>query len=100
MAVWWVTEAIPVAATALLPVVASMAVGIGVNPLLLAVPTALAASCAFMGPVATPPNAIVYGTGDLTIAQMAKAGIWLNLFFVVLLPLAVYLFAGRLVAGA
>jgi sodium-dependent dicarboxylate transporter 2/3/5 len=85
-------------AAAFLPVVASMAVGIGVDPLLLAVPTALAASCAFMMPVATPPNAIVYGTGDLTIPQMAKAGIWLNLFFMAILPLAAYLFVGRLFA--
>lgn len=85
-------------AAAFLPVVASMAVGIGVDPLLLAIPTALAASCAFMMPVATPPNAIVYGTGALTIPQMAKAGIWLNLFFVILLPVAVYLLAGVLFA--
>ena len=83
-------------AAAFLPVVASLAVGIGVDPMLLAIPTALAASCAFMMPVATPPNAIVYGTGALTIQQMAKAGMWLNLFFVALLPLVVYLFAGRI----
>jgi sodium-dependent dicarboxylate transporter 2/3/5 len=49
-----------------------------------------------MMPVATPPNAIVYGTGAITIPQMAKAGMWLNLFFVVLLPLAVYFFAGQI----
>jgi sodium-dependent dicarboxylate transporter 2/3/5 len=87
-------------AAAFLPVVASLAVGIGADPLLLAIPTALAASCAFMLPVGTPPNAIVYGTGELTIPQMAKAGLWLNLFFVVLLPLAVYLFAGRIFTHA
>jgi sodium-dependent dicarboxylate transporter 2/3/5 len=83
-------------AAAFLPVVASLAVGIGADPMLLAVPTALAASCAFMMPVATPPNAIVYGTGALTIPQMAKAGMWLNVFFVALLPLVVYLFLGRI----
>jgi len=83
-------------AAAFLPLVASLAIGIGADPMLLAVPTALAASCAFMMPVATPPNAIVYGTGAITIPQMAKAGMWLNLFFVVLLPLAVYVFAGRI----
>ncbi|MDP3717190.1 MAG: DASS family sodium-coupled anion symporter [Acidobacteriota bacterium] len=81
-------------AAAFLPVVASLAVGIGADPLLLAIPTALAASCAFMLPVATPPNAIVYGTGALTIPQMAHAGIWLNLFFIALLPLMVYYLAG------
>jgi sodium-dependent dicarboxylate transporter 2/3/5 len=81
-------------AAAFLPVVASLAGGIGADPMLLALPTALAASCAFMMPVATPPNAIVYGTGAITIPQMAKAGVWLNLFFLTLLPLVVYLFAG------
>ena len=45
----------------------------------LAVPIALAASCAFMMPVATPPNAIVFGTGQLTVMQMCRAGILLNL---------------------
>ena len=83
-------------AAAFLPVVASLAVGIGVSPMLLAIPTAIAASCAFMMPVATPPNAIVYGTGRLSIAQMATAGIWLNLFFVALLPPIVFLLAGRI----
>lgn len=81
-------------AAAFLPVVGSLAVGIGADPLLLAIPTALAASCAFMLPVATPPNAIVYGTGALTIPQMAHAGLWLNLFFIALLPLMVYYLAG------
>ncbi len=85
-------------AAAFLPLVASLAIGIGADPMLLAVPTALAASCAFMLPVATPPNAIVYGTGALTIPQMAKAGMWLNVFFVALLPLVVYLFAERIFA--
>lgn len=82
-------------AAAFLPVVASLAVGMGADPMLLAIPTAIAASCAFMMPVATPPNAIVYGTGRLTIPEMATAGIWLNLFFVMLLPVFVYLVAGR-----
>lgn len=81
-------------AAAFLPVVGSLAVGIGADPLLLAIPAALAASCAFMLPVATPPNAIVYGTGALTIPQMAHAGLWLNLFFIALLPLMVYYLAG------
>jgi len=53
----------------------------------LTVPVALAASCAFMLPVATPPNAIVYGAGLFTIPQMAKAGLVLNLVGIVLLSL-------------
>ena len=86
-------------AAAFLPVVASLAVGIGADPMLLAIPTALAASCAFMMPVATPPNAIVYGTGGLTIPQMATAGLWLNLFFLALIPTLVFLLAGRIFGG-
>ena len=73
---------------AFLPILASVAIGLGENPLLFAIPTALGASCAFMLPVATPPNAIVYGSGKITIPQMSKAGLWLNLMFIVLLSVA------------
>jgi solute carrier family 13 (sodium-dependent dicarboxylate transporter), member 2/3/5 len=78
-------------AAAFLPVLASLAIGIGENPLLLAVPAALAASCAFMMPVATPPNAIVYGSSFVTIPQMARAGLVLNLFFIALISGGAYL---------
>jgi sodium-dependent dicarboxylate transporter 2/3/5 len=77
-------------AAAFLPIVAAVSVGIGQNPLLLAIPTVLGASCAFMLPVATPPNAIVYGSGALTIPQMARAGIWLNFLFIVLITVLTY----------
>jgi sodium-dependent dicarboxylate transporter 2/3/5 len=77
-------------AAAFLPVMAALAAGIGRNPLLLAVPTVLAASCAFMLPVATPPNAIVYGSGRVTIPQMARAGVVLNLCFLVLIVVLTY----------
>jgi sodium-dependent dicarboxylate transporter 2/3/5 len=83
-------------AATFLPVVASLAVGIGADPLVLAIPTALAASCAFMLPVATPPNAIVYGTGRISLPQMAHAGLWLNLLFIVVLPVMVILLGSRL----
>lgn len=73
---------------AFLPILASVAVGLGENPLLLAIPTALGASCAFMLPVATPPNAIVYGSGKITIPEMSKAGFWLNIMFIILLTVA------------
>ena len=63
----------------LLPVIAALAVAAGYHPMLLAAPATVAASCAFMLPVATPPNAIVFGSGRITIAQMSKAGLWLNL---------------------
>jgi sodium-dependent dicarboxylate transporter 2/3/5 len=84
------TSNIATAAT-FLPVVAALAVSLGQNPLLLAIPAMLAASCAFMLPVATPPNAIVFGSGYLTIPQMVRAGIWLNLIGVVVILAAVYL---------
>ncbi len=77
-------------AAAFLPIMASVAVGIGESPYLLVIPAALAASCAFMLPVATPPNAIVYGSGRLSIPQMAKAGVWLNLSLVVLITVVAY----------
>ena len=68
-----------------LPVVAAVAIELGVDPMLLAVPVTLAASFAFMLPIATPPNAIVFGSGHITIPQMARAGLVLNLIGVVLL---------------
>jgi len=62
-----------------LPIVATVAVAAGIAPLELIIPVALAASCAFMMPVATPPNAIVFASEKLTVVQMAKAGFLLNL---------------------
>lgn len=73
---------------AFLPILASVAIGLGENPLLLAIPTAIGASCAFMLPVATPPNAIVYGSDKITIPQMSKAGLWLNALMIGLISLA------------
>jgi solute carrier family 13 (sodium-dependent dicarboxylate transporter), member 2/3/5 len=80
-------------AAAFLPVMGSVAIGMGEDPLQLAIPVAVAASCAFMFPVGTPPNAIVYGSGVMTIPQMVRAGLWLNLLFVLLITLLTrYLF--------
>ncbi|MBO6622807.1 MAG: DASS family sodium-coupled anion symporter [Balneola sp.] len=73
---------------AFLPILASVAIGLGENPFLLAIPTVLGASCAFMLPVATPPNAIVYGSGKISIPEMSKAGLWLNIMFILLLTVA------------
>ena len=78
-------------AAAFLPILAAAAIGIGENPLLFIIPAALAASCAFMLPVATPPNAIVYSSGLLSVPMMVRAGIYLNLCFAILVILAVYL---------
>lgn len=62
----------------LVPVLAALAPSLGVDPLVLAIPVTLAASCAFMLPIATPPNAIVFGSGRITIPEMTRAGIRLN----------------------
>lgn len=78
-------------AAAFLPIVGALALELGRSPLLLAVPTGLAASGGFMLPVATPPNAIAYGTGRITIAQMARAGALVDVAFVVLVWLASWL---------
>ncbi len=80
---------------AFLPVVSALAVSIGQSPLMLAIPAVMAASCAFMMPVATPPNAIVYASGRLTIPVMARAGILLNIVFVFLITAATFLLAVR-----
>lgn len=73
-----------------LPIMASLSQAIEAHPLLLLIPTTLAASCAFMLPVSTPPNAIVYGSGRIPIMKMVVAGIWLDLLSVVLLTVFVY----------
>jgi sodium-dependent dicarboxylate transporter 2/3/5 len=77
-------------ATALLPILYQVAVGLKLDPLLLCVPAILAASCGFMLPVATPPNAIVFGTGRIGIRQMMKAGLWLDLAGIGVITLATY----------
>lgn len=69
----------------ILPLLASVATATGIHPLLLMVPAALSASCAFMLPVATPPNAIVFASGHISIGQMVKAGILLNLVGIALI---------------
>ena len=61
--------------------------GLDAHPILLTVPVALAATCAFMLPVATPPNAIAYGSGYVTAGQMIRGGLWLNVVAIVLIPL-------------
>jgi len=74
----------------LLPILAPMALTIDVHPFLLMVAATVAASCAFMLPVATPPNAVVFGSGYLKIPDMVKTGIWMNLLSIVLLSMIVY----------
>lgn len=74
----------------LLPVLAPMALTIDVHPYILMVAATVAASCAFMLPVATPPNAVVFGSGYLRIPDMVKAGFGMNVISILLLTLFVY----------
>ncbi|MDG5470731.1 SLC13 family permease [Jeotgalibacillus sp. ET6] len=79
-------------ATMILPVLASLAVAINVHPYALMVPAAMAANCAFMLPVGTPPNAIIFATGKLKIIEMVKNGFWVNIACVIFITTAVYFY--------
>lgn len=76
--------------TSLVPVLAAIAPGVGIHPYLLIIPATIAASCAFMLPVATPPNAIVFGSGEITLPQMVRAGFVLNLISLLLVTLLAF----------
>ncbi|MGO1277001.1 SLC13 family permease [Corynebacterium variabile] len=86
-------------AATFIPIMGGVAIGIGltgdgiINVLILVIPTALAATCAFMLPVATPPNAIAYGSGYVRAGDMLKGGIWLNLVAVFLITITVFALA-------
>jgi solute carrier family 13 (sodium-dependent dicarboxylate transporter), member 2/3/5 len=86
-------------AATLLPIASSLAVGIGEAPLLLAVPVALAASCAFMLPVATPPNAIVFGSERIAVIDMVRAGSGISALALVVVVAAVLLLAVPVIGG-
>ncbi len=91
-AVNFLTEVTSNVATAsmLLPILASVAIKLDIHPFGIMIGATMAASCAFMLPVATPPNAVVFGSGYLKIKDMVRAGIWLNLISIVLLSLMIY----------
>ncbi len=74
----------------ILPILASVAVAMETNPLFLMIPATLSASCAFMMPVATPPNAIIFGSGKVRVAEMARVGILLNLIGVLVIAVVFY----------
>jgi len=76
----------------LLPILAPIAISLNMNPYMLMVACTIAASCAFMMPVATPPNAVVFGSGYLRIPDMIKSGIWMNIISILFLTLMVYYF--------
>jgi len=75
-------------ASILLPILASLAVAINVHPYALMVASCMAASCAFMLPVATPPNAIVFGSGYIKITDMARTGFIMNIISIIIIALA------------
>ena len=78
-----------------LPIVGAVAIEAGYDPIVLAVPVTIAASCAFMLPVATPPNAIVFGSGLLTIPKMMRAGLAINLAGIAVVTFAAMVLAPR-----
>jgi sodium-dependent dicarboxylate transporter 2/3/5 len=74
----------------LLPILYPMAITIDVHPFILMVSATVAATCAFMLPVATPPNAVVFGSGYLRIPDMVRVGVWMNIVSIVILSLFVF----------
>jgi sodium-dependent dicarboxylate transporter 2/3/5 len=74
----------------LLPVLIPLAISMDVHPYILLVSATLAASCAFMLPVATPPNAIVFGSGYLSIEDMVRKGVWMNIISIAIISVVVY----------
>lgn len=74
-----------------LPILASVAIAMKTNPLLLMIPATLSASCAFMMPVATPPNAIVFGSGRIKVIEMAKVGFFINIIGVLVISSIFYI---------
>ena len=81
-------------AATFIPVLGGIAAGIGVDAMSLLIPAAFAATCAFMLPVGTPPNAIVFGSGAVTIGQMARGGVVLNVVGILLITAFAYLLGG------
>ncbi|MCW8816596.1 MAG: SLC13 family permease [Ignavibacteriaceae bacterium] len=82
----------------ILPILASVSVGIGLNPLMLMLTATISASMAFMLPVATPPNTIIFASGQIRISEMAKTGFILNITGVIVVTLLVY-FVGTMIFG-
>lgn len=74
----------------ILPILASVAVAMKTNPLMLMIPATISASCAFMMPVATPPNAIIFGSGRIKISEMARVGVFINIIGIFIITLMFY----------
>jgi solute carrier family 13 (sodium-dependent dicarboxylate transporter), member 2/3/5 len=78
--------------SAILPILAGASVSLGIDPRLIMIPATISTSCAFMLPIATPPNAIVFGSGQIRMGQMVRYGFVLNLLGVVFITAATFLF--------
>ena len=77
-----------------MPILAAAATSAGIDPRVIMLPAAMSASCAFMLPVATGPNAVVFSSGKVRIAEMARAGIFINLVGVLVITALNYIYAG------
>ena len=101
LTVLFLTELTSNTATAatFLPIMGAVAVGLGASAGYLALPVAMAASCAFMLPVATPPNAIVFAYKDLNVGDMARAGLGLNVVAVIAISMAAAWIAPRVIGN-
>lgn len=86
-------------ANTFIPILAAAAIGLGIDPMPVLFAAALAATCAFMLPVATPPNAIVFSSGLVSIGQMIRAGIGLNLLAIVVIAVVIRAFGPWIVPG-
>jgi sodium-dependent dicarboxylate transporter 2/3/5 len=86
-------------ATMAMPIMAGVAAGLGYPAITLMATAALSASMAFMLPVATPPNAIVFSSEYLTIPRMAKAGFWMNVLAIAVITVTATLLIPRLLAN-
>ncbi|KPJ61460.1 MAG: hypothetical protein AMJ46_01895 [Latescibacteria bacterium DG_63] len=82
--------------TTMMPILAAASVGLRIHPFLLMIPATISSSCAFMLPVATPPNAIVFGSGWINIPRMARAGLVMNFMGVVISTVVSYFIVGWL----
>ena len=83
-------------AAMILPILVALAIAIGVHPYILMVAATVAASCGFMLPVATPPNAVVFGSGYLRIRDMIKAGFWMDVISITVVSLFMYFFLEKI----
>ena len=77
-------------AAAFFPIFGAVAVGVGMDPLLMTIAVTLAVCSAYMLPVATPSNAVAFGSGEVSIKQMVRAGVWLNVISLALVMLMMY----------